>query len=260
MILWCAYCRQFLREEKPFDDYRISHAVCPACEPKVLTFTDSDQSRLEGIIEFFLHLEEVSLSGSRAEVPQILKESQSLGIRPVDLMMGLLQPLLSKIGDLWAAKEITVDTEHRFSALVGDLLAHVRNSSKREAGPAAPELILVNAEGNYHTLGLQMAEVYLAAQGIPTLTVIPGLPTNEILQLVRLHKPKAIGFSVALPNQMEQVWTVARHFKQARHAPRHILVGGPAVRLGLGLEPTLGIEACYDLAEVRPRLSRSHEA
>ena len=210
MIQWCAYCQTFLREEAPFDRYEISYGVCTACRPNIQAFSAADQEGLEASVAFFIRLEDLSLVGTHAEVAKILDEGLHLGVRPTDLMMGMLQPLLTKIGELWAANKITVATEHRFSAFVADLVAQVRISSGPEVPPASPALLLVTAEENYHTLGVQMADAYFATQGIPTLAMTPGLPTKEIIDLLDLHRPLALGFSVALPSQMKQVEEVVR--------------------------------------------------
>jgi CheY-like chemotaxis protein len=53
---------------------------------------------------------------------------------------------------------------------------------------------------------------------------------------------------------MGQVLEVAERVKQLSGPPRHILVGGPAVRMGLELDPSLGIQACRQLSEVLPLL------
>ena len=258
MIRWCAYCQQFLAEEEPFDRYQISYGVCAACKPRIQMFSEADQESLERLVAFFIRLEESALAGTDAEVSKLLAEGRSLGIRPLDLMMGMLQPLLARIGDLWAANKITVHAEHRFSALVADLITQVRLTTHREDQSVTPDLILVTAEENYHTLGVQMAEVYFTTQGISTLAVTPGLPTQEILDLVERHRPRALGFSVALPTQLKQVLEVAERLKDQPEAPRHLLLGGPAVRHGLDLDPAYGITVCRDLAEARALLVGNH--
>ena len=159
MIRWCAYCQQFLAEEEPLDCYQISYGVCPACKPKIQTFSETDHEHLEAIVAFYIRLEECALAGTNLEVSSLLAEGGNLGIRPLDLLMGMAQPLLAKIGDLWAANQVSVHTEHRFSALVADLATQVRVASRGEILRAAPELLLITAEENFHTLGVQMAEV-----------------------------------------------------------------------------------------------------
>jgi methanogenic corrinoid protein MtbC1 len=213
------------------------------------TFSSDDIKSLAGIISFFGSLREIALSGSDGNVSTLLDESRRLAIPPLDLMMGILQPLLAEIGDLWASNKISVSMEHRFSSLVGNLLADSRNGNSGYAQPQPPELVLINAEDNSHTLGLQMAEVYFSTQGIPSRVYVPGLPTNEILDLLCIHHPKAVGFSLGLPAHMKQVQEVVRGFKELPIQLPKVLVGGPAVRLGLDPDPSLGLVVCNQLED-----------
>ena len=157
--------------------------------------------------------------------------------------------MLAEIGDLWVLNKVSVSQEHRFSALVGDLLADVQNGDSGDAQPQSPELVLINAQDNYHTLGLQMAEVYFSTQGVPSRVYVPGLPTNEILDLLCLHHPKAVGFSLGLPAHMKQVQEVVRSIKGLPIQPPRVLVGGPAVRLGLDPDLALGLTVCHQLED-----------
>jgi methanogenic corrinoid protein MtbC1 len=250
VIKWCAYCQHFQHEAEPFDQYVISHGICPACMPMVPKLGKAEKPRILELQQLFQDILALSMDNSRSDLTQVYKRSRRLGLKPLDLMMGMLQPLLVNIGQLWAQGQVTVATEHRFSAMVGDLVAEFRRDPSVPPRPEAPELIMVTAEDNYHTLGLQMADAYLASRGIPTLTVMPGLPTLEVLELIRRHKPKAVGFSVALPIQMKQVREVAEAIKVFPSPPEHLLVGGPAVRMGLNPDPYFGVEVCHNLNEV----------
>lgn len=253
MIKWCSYCLHFIEECEPFDDYIISHGVCPACAPKALTFTRADKHAIQGIRTFFMALQKASRSGAVQDWTPVLAESRRLGIPPLDLMMGMLQPLLVEIGGLWAEGKVTVLAEHRFSAMVDALASHLRpEAGARDEVP--PRLILVSADGNFHTLGVQMAALYFASLGLPHLTTASGLPTEELLGLVRRYQPEVLGFSVALPQQMAQVEEVAARLADLPFPPPALLVGGPAARQGLDPHPALGIHVCRDLKAMLPYL------
>jgi methanogenic corrinoid protein MtbC1 len=78
-----------------------------------------------------------------------------------------------------------------------------------------------------------MADFYFAISGIPALSFYSSLPLKGVMDHVERHIPKAVGFSVALPEQMKQVLEVAEAIREIPERPEYILVGGPAVRLGL---------------------------
>jgi methanogenic corrinoid protein MtbC1 len=250
MIKWCSYCIRFIGEVAPYEDFLITHGVCQACAPKVLSFGPSDKRDSQALRTFFQSLQETARTGTRNEVARILEKRRRLDLSTLDLMMGMLQPLLTEIGALWAVGKVTVSTEHRFSALAGDLLAQARLEAGLEARSGPPSLLLITAEDNYHTLGLQMAEIYFAAHGLTTLTVTPGLPPGEVLDLVAFHQPQAVGFSLAQAHGMNQILALAKRLHALPMPPRHVLVGGAAARRGL--DPATGVRICRDLAEVLP--------
>lgn len=258
MIQWCAYCQRFITEVEPFDDYRVSHGICRSCSLKVDSLGRADLDALAGVIAFYRRLDGIAMSKEPANVDAILAESRQLGIMPLDLMVGMLHPLLAKVGDMWSAGRLDVATEHRITSMVQDLVMGLRGPRGGRGRDESPRVFLVNAEGNHHTLGLTMAEIYFAGRGISALTIAPGLPNEEILALVAQHKPEVFGFSIALSSQMAQVREVAGLLRRMRESPKHLIVGGPAVRLGLSPDPAFGIRVCKNLAEVELLLALPH--
>jgi len=251
VIKWCAYCLHYICECEPYHEFDITHGVCRDCIPRLLTLTEADQEALKPLKAFFHALQKGVHEDQVADVTAVLEDSRRLGIRPIDLMMGLLQPMLTEIGELWSRGEVTVALEHRFSAMARSLTAHFRSQLQVEAPAATPALLLFSASDNLHNLGLEMAEFFFAISGIPALVTYSPLPADEVLDLIRQYAPVTVGFSVALPGQMKLVTDLVAAARKLPRPPRHFVVGGPAVRGGLALDPAWGIQACRDLAEVQ---------
>ena len=112
----------------------------------------------------------------------------------------------------------------------------------------APEVLLVMAEGNFHTIGVRLLELALCLQGAKTHTVIPGLPAREVVALANRVQPRVVAVSVALPPQLESV----RELKDLLGAlplearPR-LAVGGQAFRMGLEVPAGWGVQVCRDI-------------
>lgn len=249
MIKWCAYCLHFIREEEPFDDFQISHGVCTACFPKVLTLTAADQEALKGFQAFYRTLQGAARQGRPPRLGRLLAESRALGLTTQDLLIGLLQPLLVEIGEGWADGRVTVAAEHRFSSLAADLLARLRGPVPLPQVSPFRRFLLVNVPGNAHVLGLRMAEVYLAGQGW-NCTVLEGPTLGGLLERVSLLRPEVLGFSAAMPGQFAFVDEAAALLAESPHRPRHLLVGGAAVRRGGAPEPSQGIRAIRQLQDL----------
>jgi len=213
-----------------------------------------DENEFQEIKTFFCSMQMMARSGTPAEIDQILRESRKLHIPPIDLFLGILQPLLVEIGELWVSGQVSVATEHRFSSLVSDLMMQIRNDPSRHLPSESPQLVLINPEENEHFLGLMMAEYFFITHGIPTLAVIHGVTVKEAKDLIDFHKPKAVGFSVALPSHMRFVREVAECVKNLTDPPKHILVGGPAVRMGINPDPAFRIQICRQVSDLLPFL------
>ena len=74
--------------------------------------------------------------------------------------------------------------------------------------------------------------------------------STSTADLVAHARPEVLGFSVALSTQMAQVRQVAARLRPLPGRPKHFVVGGPAVRLGLNPDPAFGIRVCKNLAAV----------
>lgn len=252
MIRWCSYCHHFIGECEPWADHQITHGVCQSCFKMVVADIAPDPLAMQEIKTFFRSMQAIARSGTQVKMEKILQESRRLRMPPMDLLLGILQPLLVEIGQLWEAGQVTVAVEHRFSALVQELVAQVQNDVVGPAAPDRAELILFNAEGNDHRLGLLMAEYFFVSCGIATHAVMQGISVHAVLDMLDSRKPRAVGFSVAMAAQMQQVREVAARVKDLANPPRHLFVGGPALRMGLDLDPSLGIQPCYQLSEALP--------
>ena len=258
MIRWCSYCQKYVGEVPPLQDYSMTHTICDECTVSVDAREDANIQAMRQIASFYQRLQDASDAGDTLRASALVDEGLGLGLRIGDLAWGMLQPLLYRLGERWAAGELSVANDHAFSAMAMSAVEllfakDARLQSRRQHH--APEILLVMAEENYHTLGLCMAELGLCLQGHTTMAVMPGLPAKEIAALVRSLKPKVLGMSVALAPQMSSVREVHGMLQgmQREDRPR-LAIGGSALRLGLEVPDEWGIQVVTDLT--RPIVSR----
>ncbi|MEI7903885.1 MAG: cobalamin B12-binding domain-containing protein [Candidatus Firestonebacteria bacterium] len=237
-------------EKEPYENYTITHGLCEKCEKEDGLLDKNRLKKIHLVIDYFRKLKkEVSVT-STVKVEAIIKEGLEIGIKPEDIAIGMVQPLLYEIGEMWAAGRASIAQEHKVTAHCSELI-DVLLSKSAKAGSLRnslkPKVLLVLADGNYHTLGLRIIEIFLVAKNIPSYVVIPGLPAGEVEKLVIELKPEIVGVSVSLVPQLESVRELARNLKNlpARSRPR-IIIGGQAVRMGLTVRPDWGIEVMTD--------------
>jgi len=254
MIKWCSYCQQYLGEFEPWQDYSVSHGICPPCYVKLKKEGDVFYNKAQQLSELYDRLRSAARCGTPISYTKIITEARELNIKPLDLMIGMIQPILHEIGVLWAAGEISVAREHQFSDFADSLVAamylhYPELDTFRQS--VSPRFLLVNADGNYHTLGLQLVALSLATRKIPHRVVLPGLPAGEIVSLIQEHKPRAVGISVALPTHMKGVRELLGALRQSDPDPTpSVYVGGMPVREGLSLPEEFGVTLCKSIFDL----------
>lgn len=254
MLRWCVFCQRYLGEAEPWNDFSITHDICSACRARSSSFSVEDQQRALPVQRFYERLSRVAKQGIITSPSALLEESRQLGIRPLDLIMGLLQPILYEIGELWSRGLVTTSSEHLFSSMVSAVLNLVfeedeATAPKRRAD--RPAVLLVQADGNYHSLGMQIVELALACHRIDCVAFYPGLPASEVGRMARDLKPAFVGISVSMIEQREAVRDTCAKLTEIDEPSRpRVLIGGLAVKGGasLGLDlPVLELATLSDL-------------
>jgi methanogenic corrinoid protein MtbC1 len=262
MIRWCAYCQRFLGEVEPLDDYAITHTICEACAAREAYLLPQSAS-LEAIQAFFMRVAQAGAEpGPTAR--EIVAQGAALGLDPVDLLVGVMQPVLRRIGERWARSQATIAEEHRVSALcsmvIQTMLADDASmAALREARP--PTVLLTVAEGNHHTLGIQVLEVVLLRHRIATYTVYPGLPAPEVVALARALRPRVIAISAAVPEQLGSAAAVAEQLADLPPGQRpRVVVGGRGLHDGAPLPAGNALLACRDARALLELVRRGEAA
>lgn len=260
MINWCAYCQTYLGEVEPFHDFSISHGICPSClADHGIDPPDDKVDKMRPIVEFHANLNQIGHQGDSPAARTLVDQGLSMGLRPVDILIGILQPLLYNIGRLWESQSITVAEEHRFSdfslALI-DVLFEKAKFPKANRQCVNPDILLVNVEGNFHFLGTRVIELFLLTEGYRVYTLCPGLTNAEIVSLIDASRPRGLGISLSLPSQFETLQaldaTLAAHPKTKNLLT---LLGGYTIKnTQLPFTPKLPMIPCTNLTQLREAL------
>lgn len=227
MISWCSYCQTYQGELPPWHRWELSHGVCPACLAADVPHDPARSKAVAAVADFFAELRRGARE-ARGTSAEVLSRARALGVRPLELLLGLLQPALCDLGQAWEAGEVSIATEHRFSSLVEEVAAELlAEARRRQPPPRPPEFLLLAADGNFHSLGLRLAELFLLSHGRTVTTVFPGLPEPEVAALARTLRPRFLGLSVSLPSQLAAVRAVSAALGAAPgpDAPRLVLGG-----------------------------------
>ncbi len=228
MIRWCAFCQSFAGEKKPYDNFDFTDGICEKCSSENHSEQDHriKQDRFVQAQALFQGMRDRAHEGVRIQPKEIVSEARAIKIAPVDLLLGMIQPLLREIGDLFVKGQITVTDEHRFSRFTEELLSAISYEYDL-VEPEQCDVMLASADGNYHTLGTKMLSLVLNQNGIPTMCFTPSMPEADLVKLVSWHQPSVLGISVSKAEQLNFIHRVEDSIKSlpSLRVPQ-ILVGG----------------------------------
>lgn len=225
MIVWCAYCQQFLGEKEPWTSMVLSHALCDACDASMESATP-DVTKARRVADFLGRTGAALTVGPLPDLGETLATSRALGIRDADLLIGLLQPTLDEIGRRFELATTTVAHEHEVSAFVAGVLDAVEREAPAVDGLA--HALLATAPGNAHTLGLRIFATLLGERGVAS-RVLSGAKSEEVLEHLGDGGYTGLGLSVALPAQLPVAHALAARALD-RQPGLHVAMGGYVIK------------------------------
>jgi methanogenic corrinoid protein MtbC1 len=241
MYRWCAYCQHYVGEKPPFDNYDLTHGICAECLSRDTMSDDEAVARTRPIAEFHAELLARAHAGHIGQVNPLVQRGLALGMRPVDLLVGILQPALYEIGRRWEAGSLTPAQEHVFTEFCDAVLEQLSVEQGRLVPPSSqPPILLINAAGNLHTIGLRMAVFTLREEGRNALALIPTPSLENLAVVIAQLRPSIVGVSISIPSQVDFLRDLLALVASFEPRPR-VIAGGYAVRAGLVLPP--GVEA-----------------
>jgi len=234
MIRWCSYCQSFLGEVCPFEDFSITHTICDVCMSKGRDYIGSQVSTAREISDFYNRFRKAAIAGKSISIDEILDEGLLLGLKDIDLCVGIIQPILYEIGGLWKNGQITIAHEHSFTEFAEQLIKRLKErlsskaiSEKRQKF----DVLLVCADGNYHTVGLRVIDMAISELGLTTKVITPGVPSSEVFRLINEFQPSILGVSLSLNEQVQQVVQIASDLDGNKNCKNiKILAGGNGIR------------------------------
>ena len=248
MLKWCSYCQSFLGEIPPYDDFHPTHGICARCEIAHPDLFDSLVVRnATAARQIFGVLFQAGQKNDLETAERIIEHALATNFKPADILMGMISPMLYEIGEGWEKGTVTVAEEHRFTAFCEEVLdvisAQWLPDENEEVG--REQILLVNAPGNLHNLGIRFLHLWLESRGHPA-RVIEGDIGDVVEDIVR-SGPKIVLTSISLPQQTEGVAALFEQLKLALPvATPRLVVGGHAVKVG-AIRHIAGADLCPDI-------------
>jgi hypothetical protein len=234
---WCSYCQKFQGETPPFGDLSITHVLCLECESAHSDVFAADVIR-HGVFlrEIFRSLFKAGRKNDFGSAERLVERAIAANCRPVDILIGIVAPMLYKIGEEWKSGAITVEDEHKFTAFserVIDLIDSRLHCSSSPRRGDTPVYFLMNAPGNTHSLAIRILALWLESLRICAPITIEHGDLERLARNISEIAPKRLLISMALPEQLDGVAAISALVGRLPKTVRpSVLVGGYAIKAG----------------------------
>jgi MerR family transcriptional regulator, light-induced transcriptional regulator len=150
------------------------------------------------------------------------------GTEPADVYVQVLAPALRNIGDAWAQGVVSIDEEHRASAIATRLVGRLGPRFRRRGRPRGTVLLGV-APNDFHSLPASMVADVLRADGYRVVELGAATPADSFLAAAaRSEYLTAIAISVGTDANVQGATRAIRALhRRQRGTP--VVVGGPAL-------------------------------
>lgn len=254
MLKWCAHCQQFIGEMPPHADLGITHGLCRKCageEPGLLA--GDEYAHAVALRDIFQSLFSAGRSHDLDAAGPLVDGAIAAHCRPVDILIGMIAPMLYEIGNAWERGTLTVDDEHEFTAFAERVVDFVEarmrlawSQPARFSGDGC--YFLMNAPGNIHVVGLRILGLWLQNQGWPTRHVDEFTVLDVLSEPSIAGEPKTLLVSIALPEQCDAVAALVERVQALPASSRPgIVLGGYAVKTGR-VRPIPGVTLAADIS------------
>lgn len=174
-------------------------------------------------------LTEALVAGNRATAREIVLGRVRGGDSLVEVGVGVVQPAMYDVGDLWQASRVSIAQEHLATAITQTVMAQAFAIADF-APPRDRKALFACVQGNDHTLGVRMVSDAFEVAGWDVQFLGADTPSRSLLTQVDSFRPELVGLSVAMP---QQVATAKKLIEQLRG---EMGSGRPTIMVG-GLAP-----------------------
>ena len=139
----------------------------------------------------------------------------------------ILNPIMEKVGSMWADGRLSIATEHIASNTTQSLIKIISENHKRTTLDKG-KIIITTPVGEEHCLSCNMIESFLLSKGFTTFNLSPSTPANSLVEFVKSIHPTAILISITLDDNIKAGQRLATKIhEEYKNLP--VYVGGQAL-------------------------------
>jgi 5-methyltetrahydrofolate--homocysteine methyltransferase len=135
------------------------------------------------------------VDGDRKGLDAELADAMAKGIKPLDIINGILLEGMKVVGELFGAGKMqlpfVLQSAETMKAAVALLEPHMEKIEGQEKGT----IVLATVRGDVHDIGKNLVDIILTNNGYKVVNLGIKVPLNDMVAAVREHRANAIGMS-----------------------------------------------------------------
>ena len=179
------------------------------------------QARLRRAIEGLDEADAVALAG----------EALAAGLSPLDFFRGVIEPVLTAIGDAFSRLEVFLPDLMRAGVIVKAMQSEVLEPAIRQSGGASTSegvVVIGTAQGDIHDIGKNMVALMLQVNGFRVTDLGTNVSTQAVLDAARRENADIIAMSSLLTTSLPFVKDVLARLDAAGERKRFMVIAGGA--------------------------------
>jgi CheY-like chemotaxis protein len=210
---------------KPIDASQLfallrKHRQASRKDPHIAISSEISKSEYENYLEALLN-------GDLGRCRTLVDFLRFRAVLESDLCLNLLQASMYRVGELWAAGQVSLAVVHEASVITERLLANLPPNSIPAQGKLSA--VVACAPGEEHQLGAKMIRNSLEQNGYNVHYIGAGLPNDSLLQLLKKTRPDLLALSVMLPEHLPALIDLIESIKRL-YPDLRIILGGQAIQ------------------------------
>ncbi|RKK01428.1 methionine synthase [Pseudoroseomonas wenyumeiae] len=168
------------------------------------------------------------VDGDRKGLDEELADAMAKGIKPLDIINGILLEGMKVVGELFGAGKMQLPFVLQSAETMKAAVAYLEPHMERVEGQEKGTIVLATVRGDVHDIGKNLVDIILTNNGYKVVNLGIKVPLNDMIAAVQQHKAHAIGMSgllvkstVVMKENLEEM------SRQGLEVP--VLLGGAAL-------------------------------
>lgn len=162
-------------------------------------------------------------------VKKAADEAMKAGIPPINAINGLTEGL-KIVGEKFEKKEYFLSELVVAAEVMKEGMSVIQPYIKGESSKAKGKIVLATVQGDNHDIGKSLVGTLLRVSGFDIVDLGVDVPTDKIVEAVKVEKPQILGLSALLTVTMPEMGEVIKQLKIAGLRGRvKVIVGGSPV-------------------------------